>query len=732
MCFTFQNPDPASRKLALPMTRPAPKRDIPSDFTSQISALKLEDPCESGAFGDVYQRTINTSEGTTEVAVKVFKIDSRRPVEKYEKAMRRELNVWLKLSKHPTIVPILGIAHVGFQLPVLVSQWMPSGTLYKYLERGTIRTASEKVELAKGVADGLTYLHSENVVHGDLHPPQGNVLIDGSGNPCLADFGLATVVGEPELQWGATTAEDGPARPDFKSDIYSFGGVMFFIVSGDIPWKEKKHSHIIIALSKNVEHPRPDSILNKHWNLIQKCWCWDPWDRPKAVEVLRSLHITGLVIEDDTLTDFTSQNFDVSRPCAYGSFSSVCRCTIQTGEGTTEVAVKVLVIDPRRSQEKLESSLRRELVVWLKLSKSPYIVPLLGVAKFDSPLPALVSEWMPSGTLSQYLEKHAATITPSARVELAKGVAGGVNYLRSESVVHGALHPGDVLIDSSGNPRLTDFGLATVVGDQELQWTTTTAACNFNSRWRAPEVIGIERDKPERPTFESDIYSLGSVIFFIISGDIPWKEKNSSDQISIELAKKATPTRSENIPNGLWNLIQKCWSWEPKHRPEAEKVLEYANLSGIDDLQASISNQPVDLTGQIIGQINDFVAGGTFANVYRCECKQASGRIKVAVKVIKFSVSKEELERFHHETKIWAVLEHDHIIRLLGTARGLGPFQAPALIFPWVETTLSGVIEKEGAKLNIRSKLELLIGTVSALEHLHGLGIVHGDVTSVR
>jgi serine/threonine protein kinase len=76
---------------------------------------------------------------------------------------------------------------------------------------------------------------------------------------------------------------------------------------------------------------------------------------------------------------------------------------------------------------------------------------------------------------------------------------------------------GNVLIDGSGNPRLTDFGLATVVGDQELQWTTTTEAREFSSRWRAPEVIGIERDKPGRPTFESDIYSLGSVIFFVRS-----------------------------------------------------------------------------------------------------------------------------------------------------------------------------------------------------------------------
>jgi len=75
---------------------------------------------------------------------------------------------------------------------------------------------------------------------------------------------------------------------------------------------------------------------------------------------------------------------------------------------------------------------------------------------------------------------------------------------------------GNVLIDGSGNPCLTDFGLATVAEDPELQWTTTTASMRngFDCRWRAPEVVGIDVD-PGKPTFKSDIYSFGSVMFFV-------------------------------------------------------------------------------------------------------------------------------------------------------------------------------------------------------------------------
>ncbi|KAG1721529.1 kinase-like domain-containing protein [Suillus lakei] len=288
------------------MMGPTPKDDTPSDLTSQISKkLDYKNRCKSGSFGDVYQSTIETSKGTTDVAVKVLKIlDLKKPIEKLERAMRRELKVWLILSNYPTIVPLLGIADVESALPALISQWMPSGTIKTYLEtHGTI-TASVKVQLVMGIAEGLMHLYSEHVVHGDLHP--GNVLIDHSGNPRLTDFGLATVVGDPELQWGVSTArtpfnprwrapevlgiEGDPELPTFESDIYSFGCVMIFVMSGDVPWKDERDHRIVIQLSQKVEYACPDNILKGHWVLIQKCWSWEPLNRPKAAEVLGCIH----------------------------------------------------------------------------------------------------------------------------------------------------------------------------------------------------------------------------------------------------------------------------------------------------------------------------------------------------------------------------------------------------------------------------------------------------------
>ncbi|KAG1851145.1 hypothetical protein F4604DRAFT_1308269 [Suillus subluteus] len=100
----------------------------------------------------------------------------------------------------------------------------------------------------------------------------------------------------------------------------------------------------------------------------------------------------------------------------------------------------------------------------------------------------------------------------------------------------------------------------------------TTATRTLDSRWRAPEIVGIERD-PEKPSFKSDIYALGGVMFFIISGNVPWKEKNSV-QICIALSHKVEHPRPDKILDDHWASIQKCWSWDPENRPDAAEVIE--------------------------------------------------------------------------------------------------------------------------------------------------------------
>ena len=88
----------------------------------------------------------------------------------------------------------------------------------------------------------------------------------------------------------------------------------------------------------------------------------------------------------------------------------------------------------------------RELDVWLRLKHST-IVPLLGTARVESPLLALVSQWMSCGTLAEHLDEQAMIITPSARIGLASRLF---------------THTQQVLIDSRAN-RLRALLMASII-----------------------------------------------------------------------------------------------------------------------------------------------------------------------------------------------------------------------------------------------------------------------------
>ncbi|KAF9241777.1 kinase-like domain-containing protein, partial [Melanogaster broomeanus] len=102
----------------------------------------------------------------------------------------RELSIWARLH-HENVLPFCGIAFGFGPLPAIVGPWAQNGTLGDYLARNPGLPAPVRVQLLYEIACGLHYLHSQEVIHGDLTGT--NVLIDASGKACLSDFGLATI-----------------------------------------------------------------------------------------------------------------------------------------------------------------------------------------------------------------------------------------------------------------------------------------------------------------------------------------------------------------------------------------------------------------------------------------------------------------------------------------------------------------------------------------------------------
>ncbi|KIM81399.1 hypothetical protein PILCRDRAFT_72011, partial [Piloderma croceum F 1598] len=176
------------------LTLPSAGTLMPSSWTIKRVKLLAKNPVAFGGFADIYKGSYN---GCT-VALKCLRLNTYFTSEDHEKIrskFRREALLWKDL-KHPHILPFLGIDIETFptSYACLVAPWMSRGTILTYLQDNEPPT-TEVDRLIFETAQGLVYLHSRDVVHGDLHSPdlQSNILLDENLHIRLADFGLAKI-----------------------------------------------------------------------------------------------------------------------------------------------------------------------------------------------------------------------------------------------------------------------------------------------------------------------------------------------------------------------------------------------------------------------------------------------------------------------------------------------------------------------------------------------------------
>ncbi|KAF7975063.1 hypothetical protein HWV62_10569 [Athelia sp. TMB] len=261
-----------------------------------------------GPHARVYKCELHYESTTKIVAVKRIYPRGATPedIERVDVRVRREIVVWIGLE-HENIVQLLGTTEKNQDFPSIgmVSEWMENGNLWSYIKE--TRPLIDRLQLICDVVTGLTYLHSQRVIHGDL--TSANVLIDNNGRARLVDFGLSSIIAAFEgtslmasaiggaLRFRAMELmpplEEDPTNFDPKlttaCDIYSLGSVTLQILSGQQPYYNINDDVLVaLALTQRKTPDRPDTQKlvdrNEYWDFIQKCWRKDPVTRPNAEE----------------------------------------------------------------------------------------------------------------------------------------------------------------------------------------------------------------------------------------------------------------------------------------------------------------------------------------------------------------------------------------------------------------------------------------------------------------
>ncbi|XP_047057506.1 G-type lectin S-receptor-like serine/threonine-protein kinase At2g19130 [Lolium rigidum] len=267
----------------------------------------FSDKIGEGGFGSVFRGTMP---GSAVIAVKNLKVLGQA-----EKQFRTEVQT-LGVIQHSNLVRLLGFC-VKANKRLLVYEYMPNGSLEVHLfkKKSSLLTWNARYQIALGIAKGLAYLHEECedcIIHCDIKPE--NILLDAELCPKIADFGMAKLLGR-EFNSALTTVRGtmGYLAPEWisglpitkKADVYSFGIVLFEIISGRRSTERMKfgnHRYFPLYAAAQVNEGEVlcllDGRLEGEANLKEldvtcrvACWCIqdEENDRPSMGQVVRML-----------------------------------------------------------------------------------------------------------------------------------------------------------------------------------------------------------------------------------------------------------------------------------------------------------------------------------------------------------------------------------------------------------------------------------------------------------
>ena len=220
-----------------------------------------------------------------------------------------------------------------------------------------------------------------------------------------------------------------------------------------------------------------------------------------------------------------------------------------------EVAVKMMSLDFQEDKDSLRR-FQREALSTTELTH-PNIVNIYDVGEGDQPY--IVMEHVDGMDLKQYIRENHP-IPYQKAIDIMKQILNGIAYAHKNDVIHRDIKPHNILIDKDGNIKITDFGIAIALSQNSITQT--------NSLLGSVQYISPEQARGNVVTKQSDIYSLGIVLYELLTGTVPFEGESA---VSIALKHFQTPIPSlrefdSRLPQPLENVVLKATAKEPRHR----------------------------------------------------------------------------------------------------------------------------------------------------------------------
>ena len=453
----------------------------------------------------------------------------------------RESIVIARLN-HPNIVHVIDRGCAGGRY-YFVMEYVDGTSLREVIDADRIPLET-KLEMIVVVCKALDYAHKNGIIHRDIKPT--NILIDRQGNAMVADFGIAQILGAPDMEMTScdvimgTLSYMSPEQKvsstnvDQTTDIYAIGVILYEILVGKKPLGHfKLPSELVPNLHKGFD------------TMILKCLAQEPMDRyQQAVEL------------KDAILDIIKHNESRDRSDEFAvngsdSFMGKCRYldTIKETSFSSTILVenrisKQLYVIKKHSR----GEVGRKEAKLLSSVKHKNIIDIFGSGG-DRKSTVIITEYARGGSLADRMVRN---YNWKKAFKIILEVAAGLDHAHRNNIVHGNLRPSNILFDADEVVKICDFCMPAHYDRGQKK------------NWYSP---------PERKqSRQGDIYAMGVILHQMITGRNPSYDKAGNLHLNdVEM----------ELPEDVANIMRKLLAIRVPHRYKTgqELLLDYEDFT---------------------------------------------------------------------------------------------------------------------------------------------------------
>jgi serine/threonine protein kinase len=219
----------------------------------------------------------------------------------------------------------------------------------------------------------------------------------------------------------------------------------------------------------------------------------------------------------------------------------------------------------------------------------PHILPVYDFGTQDG-LTYMVMRYVRGGTLGNLM---GTPLSYERIVRLISAVARALDYAHKQGVVHRDIKPSNILIDKNGEALLTDFGIAKLI-----ESSGATQLTGSGTILGTPAYMSPEQAKAEPVDGRSDIYSLGVVLYELLTGQQPFQAETPVAVVLKHVSEPVPPPRSvkPDIPEAMERVVIKAMAKDPNERYQTVGEMEQALQAALRDIESRISTVSVPTT----------------------------------------------------------------------------------------------------------------------------------------